>query len=97
MKSMSAMFGKLIADFHKQWQIDGLFVADAALYTEENLQMMVSLRWVTRVPGTLTAAKELLENTSIDAFVASTIPGYRIAPYCNNYGGVRQRWHMDRK
>ncbi|NEO74528.1 IS1634 family transposase [Moorena sp. SIO3H5] len=88
----SAMFGKLIADFHKQWQIDGLFVADAALYTEENLQMMVSLRWVTRVPGTLTAAKELLENTSIDAFVASTIPGYRIAPYCNNYGGVRQRW-----
>jgi len=88
----SAMFGKLIADFHKQWQIDGLFVADAALYTEENLQMMVSLRWVTRVPGTLTAAKELLEKTSIDGFVASTIPGYRIAPYCNNYGGVRQRW-----
>jgi transposase len=88
----SAMFGKLITDFHKQWQIDGLFVADAALYTEENLQMMVSLRWVSRVPATLTAAKELLENISIDAFIPTKIPGYRIAPCCNDYGGVRQRW-----
>jgi transposase len=88
----SAMFGKLIADFHKQWQIDSLFVADAALYTEDNLQQMLSLRWVSRVPATLTAAKELLENISIDAFISTKIPGYRIAPCCNNYGGVRQRW-----
>ncbi|RCJ33090.1 transposase, partial [Nostoc minutum NIES-26] len=88
----SAMFGTLIADFQKQWQIDALFVADAALYTEENLQQMLSLRWVSRTPATLTAAKELLENISIDAFVPSTIPGYRIAPCCNDYGGVRQRW-----
>ena len=37
----SAMFGTLMADLHKQWQIDAFFVADAALYTEENLQMIV--------------------------------------------------------
>ena len=53
----SAMFGTLMADFHKQWQIDALFVADAALYTEDNLQMIVSLRWVYRVPAPVTAAK----------------------------------------
>ena len=53
----SAMFGTLMADFHKQWQIDALFVADAALYTEDNLQMIVSFRWVSPVTGTLTAAK----------------------------------------
>ena len=53
----SAMFGTLMAHFHKQWQIDPLFVADAALYTEDNLQMIVSFTWVSRVPGTLTAAK----------------------------------------
>ena len=88
----SGMFGTLMADFHKQWQIDALFVADAALYTEDNLQMIVSLRWVSRVPATLTAAKELLEKISIDAFVPSIIPGYGIAPCCNDYGGVRQRW-----
>lgn len=88
----SAMFGTLIAEFQKQWQIDALFVADAALYTEENLQMMVSLRWVSRVPATLSAAKELLENISSDAFIPTKIPGYRIAPCCNDYGGDRQRW-----
>ncbi|CDN15095.1 hypothetical protein RintRC_6714 [Richelia intracellularis] len=53
----STMFGKLMADFQKQRQIDALFVADAALYTEDNLQMIVSFRWVSRVTGTLTAAK----------------------------------------
>ena len=88
----SGMFGTLMADFHKQWQIDALFVADAALYTEDNLQMIVSLRWVSRVPATLTAAKELLEKITIDAFVPSKIPGYGIAACCNDYGGVRQRW-----
>ena len=88
----SAMFGTLMAHFHKQWQIDALFVADAALYTEKNLQMIVSFRWVSRVPVSLTAVKELLEKNSIDAFVPSKIPGYRIAPCCNDSGGVRQRW-----
>ena len=53
----SAMFGTLMAHFHKQWQIDALFVADAALYTEDNLQMIVSFTWVSRVTATLTAAK----------------------------------------
>ncbi|CDN12892.1 hypothetical protein RintRC_7613 [Richelia intracellularis] len=67
----SAMFGRLLADFHKQWQINALFVAHAPLYTEDNLQMIVSFRWVSRVTATLTAAKELLEKNSIDAFVAS--------------------------
>ena len=88
----SAMFGTLMAHFHKQWQIDALFVADAPLYTEDNLQMIVSFRWVSRVTATLTAAKELLEKNSIDAFVPSKIPGYRIATCCNDSGGVRQRW-----
>ena len=37
----SGMVGTLMAYFHKQWQIDALFVADAALYTEDNLQMIV--------------------------------------------------------
>ena len=53
----SAMFGTLMADLHKQWQIDALFVADAPLYTKDNLQMIVSFRWVSRFPGTLTTAK----------------------------------------
>ncbi|CDN15938.1 hypothetical protein RintRC_6868 [Richelia intracellularis] len=53
----SAMFETLMADSYKQWQIDALFVADAAVYTEDNLQMIVSFRWVSRVIASLTAAK----------------------------------------
>lgn len=91
-ESDSAMFATLLADFKRQWQIDALFVADAALYTQENLQQMFHLRWVSRVPGTLTAAKTLLENMPEEAFNDSVISGYRIAPCCSEYGGVRQRW-----
>jgi len=51
-ESDSAIFAKLLADFKQQWQIDALFVADAALYTQGNLQQMQDLRWVSRVPAT---------------------------------------------
>jgi len=80
----------LLADFKRQWQIDALFVADAALYTEENLQQMFHLRWVssTRHPD---CCKTLLENMPEEAFNDSVISGYRIAPCCSEYGGV-QRW-----
>jgi len=61
-------------------------------FTRENLQQMFHLRWVSRVPGTLTAAKTLLENMPEEAFNDSVISGYRIAPCCSEYGGVRQRW-----
>lgn len=93
-ESDSAMFATIIADFKRQWQIDPLFVADAALYTEENLQQMKHLRWVSRVPVTLTAAKMLLDNMPQEAFNQSVMSGYRIAPSCSEYGGVQQRWFV---
>ena len=40
-----------------QCEIDALFVADAALYCEENIKQMDSWRWLSRVPATLAAAK----------------------------------------
>lgn len=88
----SAMFATLITDFKQQWQIDALFVADAALYTEDNLQQMQQLRWVSRVPATLSASKQLLDNIHSDAFVTSSLSGYRVASCCSNYGGSQQRW-----
>ncbi|MBD2248838.1 IS1634 family transposase [Nostoc sp. FACHB-888] len=47
-----------------------------------------------RVPCTLTAAKILLDNMAQEAFNQSEMPGYRIAPSCSEYGGVRQRWFV---
>jgi transposase len=86
------MFARILKEFKQQWQIDALFVADAALYSEENLQQMDSLRWLSRVPATLAVAKLRLENMSEEAFVASAAVGYRIAECCSDYGGIKQRW-----
>jgi transposase len=87
-----AIFATLIAQFQQQWEIDALFVADAALYSADNLQQMAQLRWISRVPATLSAAQELLFAIDADALVDSTVAGYQIAACGNNYGGIRQRW-----
>jgi hypothetical protein len=81
----SAIFAQLTREFRQQWDIDALFVADAALYTAGNLAQMEQLRWVSRVPATLTSAKQLLLDIEPDAFVASSMPTYKIAP-CGNTG-----------
>jgi transposase len=88
----SAMFGQLVTEFKQQWDIDALFVADAALYTAGNLAQMSQLRWVSRVPATLTAAKQLLQEIDSSALVASFLPGYKIAACGNSYAGIQQRW-----
>jgi transposase len=88
----SAMFGKLVTQFKQQWDIDALFVADAALYTAGNLNQMSQLRWVSRVPATLTGAKQLLLEIDSSAFVASSLSGYKIAACGNSYAGIQQRW-----
>lgn len=49
----------------------------SALYCEENIKQMDSLRWLSRVPATLAAAQALLENIRGEAFVASALKGYK--------------------
>jgi transposase len=49
-------FARLLQTFKSQWNFEGLYVADAALYSEANLQQLSGLRWLTRVPLTLNAA-----------------------------------------
>lgn len=88
----SAVFAQLILEFKQQWNVDALFVADAALYTAANLQQMTQLRWVSRVPATLTSAKDLLQQIHPDALVPSSLRGYQIAACGNNYAQIPQRW-----
>lgn len=88
----SAVFAQLILEFKQQWNVDALFVADAALYTAANLQQMTQLRWVSRVPATLTSAKDLLQQIHPDALVPSSLRGYQIAACRNNYAQIPQRW-----
>ncbi len=55
-----------------------LFVADAALYSAENIQQIESLRWLSRVPATIKQATMLLTHDH-KMFVQSKIDGYLIA------------------
>ena len=41
-ESDCAMFATILKEFRQQWQLDALFVADAAIYSEENIQQMNS-------------------------------------------------------
>ena len=67
-------------------------VADSTLYNADNLQKLAdtSLKWVTRVPATLTEAQEVLAQGQPET-MASLPDGYRYAVVASNYSGVAQR------
>jgi transposase len=90
------VFGQVISDhmaqFHTTYSPTYL-VADSALYNAENLQKLAntSLKWITRVPATLTEAQEVLAQAQPETMAA--LPnGYRYAVVTSSYGGVAQRW-----
>lgn len=90
--SDAASFANLIGEFRQQVGFEALFVADAALYSEHNLQTLKGLSWVSRVPQTLKEARAALEETDERAFHPSRRKGYRIAEMRTDYAGVFQRW-----
>ena len=85
-------FAKILTEFKQQWNFDGLCVADAALYSADNLQMMTGLKWLTRVPLTLKESKEVIEREL--EFKASYLKGYQITELTSQYGGINQRWFV---
>ncbi len=85
-------FAELMKAFRQQWHFDGLYVADAALYSEANLQSLSGLQWLTRVPLTLKAATEVVSQLPASALQPTTLAGYAVATVCTEYGGVPQRW-----
>jgi transposase len=68
------------------------FIADSALYSEENVRSLSQVKWITRVPGTLGAVKELYQTTAPEQMQESAIQGYRYQEVESSYGGVQQRW-----
>jgi len=66
------------------------FIADSALYSEESINVLSQVKWITSIPGTLNEVKELYK--SIEQMKESALEGYSYAEIGNSYGGVRQRW-----
>lgn len=78
----------------KIWSDDRIWVWDSAFYTKDNVKHVPKkLRWITRVPETLTDAKELISTVDRDHLKETTsLDGYHLFSTEMVYGGVRQRW-----
>ena len=50
----------ILSNVKKQIKLDSIMVCDSALYSQENIQLISNLKWITRVPMTLKKAKEIL-------------------------------------
>ena len=91
-QSDKTSFAQRLKTFAQQWDVDGMLVADSALYSVENIAAMGTLRWITRVPLTLAAAQELVTTLPSEAFAESEREGYRLSHVCSTYGSVEQLW-----
>ena len=86
-------FGHLMREVQDQWHIDTLFVVDAAFYSEPNIQGVEGLRWISRVPLTLSEAQALIhqETTELQSIPCS-VKDYKLWETRSTYGGIEQRW-----
>ena len=91
-ESDNSIFASICQDFKKKINLDSLMVADSALYTAPNLEMLTNLRWLTRVPLSLKQAQQLVSQLNESEFNESSITGYRWSEHKSNYGGIAQRW-----
>ena len=85
------VFARLIREYQQQLNTDALFVADSALYSFDNLQVLRDLKWLCRVPLTLNEAKDALEMIPQSAFEQIN-QSHRAAEMRSEYAGVPQRW-----
>jgi transposase len=90
------VFGQVVSDhivqLHTTYSPTYL-VADSALYNADNLHKLAetNIKWITRVPATLTEAQEVLAQAQPET-MASLPGGDRYAVAASSYGGVAQRW-----
>lgn len=85
-------FRQVVHEYRTQWQFDGLLVADAALYTAENLKQLQGLKWLSRVPLTLSEAQAVIRQVVPFAEWEGLAEGYRLIEVCTSYAKVPQRW-----
>jgi transposase len=89
----SREFSGILNEFSQQWDLQGMFVVDAAFYSEPNLKHVSSLKWISRVPQTLKEAQELVgSSTDERQECLCTMEDYRLWECRSSYGGIEQRW-----
>ena len=104
-ESDKAVFGQILSNFKKQIKLDSIMVCDSALYSQENIQLISNLKWITRVPMTLKKTKEIigsyLEKVKVSPETDPKIQeltrefqkkGYKWLEQKVTYAGIKQRW-----
>ncbi len=91
-ESDGEQFVKAMKEFKSQFNCDSLIVMDAAFYSQENIKEVGEMKWLSRVPLTLKAAKKLVRETDSADLTSSQNPGYRYKEVKSIYGGIEQRW-----
>ncbi|RUS93440.1 IS4 family transposase [Dulcicalothrix desertica PCC 7102] len=88
----SSCFGEIAANYKKQINFDSLVVADCALYTEQNIEKMSGIKWLSRVPLSINEAKLLVSTIPESEFLECELKGYLYVAKRVTYAGVEQRW-----
>ncbi len=105
-ESDKAVFAEILVEFKKRTELESIWIGDSALYSQENLQMMKGMRWITRVPLTIKKARELIQKVDMEKIevtegmsqtekerVKKLIKkGYKWKTEEVTYGGIKQRW-----
>jgi len=90
-------FPKIIQAYVSQMQASETsqlpyFITDSALYSEESINTLSNVKWITRIPGTLNEVKALYKSIQPEQMQKSALEGYSYLEIGNYYGGLRQRW-----
>lgn len=95
-KSTFAASAQTYAALIQTHTTDKCIVADAALYSKANLEILrrSSLHWVTRVPETIKEAQTIITDTygSDTWHLHREDERYRYITHTSDYGGINQLW-----
>ncbi len=86
------VFGEIAVEYKSMINFETMIVADSALYTAKNLQLMSSIQWLSRVPLSLGKAKELVNNVLEKELTQSSVDGYLWKEEVITYAEIKQRW-----
>src|SRR5258708_2281431 len=89
-KGLFSMVSAYISHFASEEETPYI-IADGAVYSAENLKKLSSVKWVTRVPATLSKVQKLLTTISLKDMTAGT-DGYFYYEQQVSYAGSLQRW-----
>ena len=85
---------KKVQEFKKELK-DGpefKWIADSALYSADKLLNLKDILWISRVPETITEAKNLVKMNHDQIKWKVFQKGYKYSSHKSNYGGINQRW-----